>query len=93
MTAMFGMMAMVPVMFATAGYVLVSSRGSSECTNPPRLRPDRDAANILDLSDSVDALDVQSELAFVARPRVHDPDLVDRNHLPAAIFHEPDGDL
>jgi len=50
MTAMFGMMAMVPVMFATAGYVLVSSRGSSECTNPPRLRPDRDAANILDLS-------------------------------------------
>jgi hypothetical protein len=50
MTAMFGMMAMVPVLFATAGYVLVSSRGSAECTNPPRLRTDRDSANILDLS-------------------------------------------
>ena len=35
MTAMFGMMAMVPVLFASAGYVLVSARGSSECTNPP----------------------------------------------------------
>jgi len=50
MTAMFGMMAMVPVLFATAGYVLVSSRGSAECTNPPSLRTDRDSANILDLS-------------------------------------------
>ena len=50
MTAMFGMMAMVPVLFASAGYVLVSARGSSECTNPPRLRPHRDSANIRDLS-------------------------------------------
>jgi hypothetical protein len=50
MTTMFGMMAMLPVLFASAGYVLVSSHGSSERTNPPRLRPDRDSANIPDLS-------------------------------------------
>ena len=31
MTAMYGMMAMVPVLFASAGYVLVSSGGTSEC--------------------------------------------------------------
>ena len=30
MTAMFGMMAMMPVLFASAGYVLVSSRGTAE---------------------------------------------------------------
>ena len=30
MTAMFGMMAMVPVLFASAGYVLVSSGGTAE---------------------------------------------------------------
>jgi hypothetical protein len=30
MTAMFGMMAMMPVLFASAGYVLVSSRSTSE---------------------------------------------------------------
>lgn len=30
MTAIFGMMAMVPVLFASAGYVLVSSRGTAE---------------------------------------------------------------
>ena len=28
MTAVFGMMAMVPVLFASAGYVLVSSQGT-----------------------------------------------------------------
>jgi hypothetical protein len=31
MTAMFGMMAMMPVLFASAGYVLVSARGSADC--------------------------------------------------------------
>jgi hypothetical protein len=31
MTAMYGMMAMVPVLFASAGYVLVSSGGTAEC--------------------------------------------------------------
>jgi hypothetical protein len=30
MTAIFGMMAMVPVLFASAGYVLVSSGGTAE---------------------------------------------------------------
>jgi hypothetical protein len=30
MTAMYGMMAMMPVLFASAGYVLVSSGGTSE---------------------------------------------------------------
>jgi hypothetical protein len=50
MTAMFGMMAMMPVLFATAGYVLVSSHGSAEDTKPRRLRRDRDSVNIRDLS-------------------------------------------
>jgi hypothetical protein len=50
MTTMFGMMAMMPVLFASAGYVLVSSRGSSESANPPRLRPDRGLSNSRDLS-------------------------------------------
>jgi hypothetical protein len=31
MTAMFGMMAMLPVLFASAGYVLVSAGGTAEC--------------------------------------------------------------
>jgi hypothetical protein len=31
MTAMYGMMAMMPVLFASAGYVLVSAGGTSEC--------------------------------------------------------------
>jgi hypothetical protein len=30
MTAAYGMMAMVPVLFASAGYVLVSTEGSAE---------------------------------------------------------------
>jgi hypothetical protein len=30
MTAIYGMMAMVPVLFASAGYVLVSSGGTAE---------------------------------------------------------------
>jgi len=30
-TAIYGMMAMMPVLFASAGYVLVSSGGSDEC--------------------------------------------------------------
>ena len=30
MTAMYGMMAMMPVLFASAGYVLVSSGGTSD---------------------------------------------------------------
>jgi hypothetical protein len=30
MTAMYGMMAMMPALFASAGYVLVSSRGTTE---------------------------------------------------------------
>ena len=40
MTAMFGMMAMMPVLFASAGYVLVSSRGTAERTRrrSPKLR-------------------------------------------------------
>jgi hypothetical protein len=32
MTAVFGMMAMMPVLFACAGYVLVSSGGTAEPT-------------------------------------------------------------
>ena len=32
MTAVFGMMAMMPVLFASAGYVLVSSGGTAERT-------------------------------------------------------------
>jgi hypothetical protein len=31
MTAIYGMMAMMPVLFASAGYVLVSSGGTAEC--------------------------------------------------------------
>jgi len=31
MTAIFGMMAMLPILFASAGYVLVSSGGTVEC--------------------------------------------------------------
>jgi hypothetical protein len=31
MTAIYGMMAMMPVLFASAGYVLVSSAGTTEC--------------------------------------------------------------
>ena len=31
MTAVYGMMAMMPVLFASAGYVLVSSGGTTEC--------------------------------------------------------------
>jgi len=31
MTAIYGMMAMMPVLFASAGYVLVSSDGTAEC--------------------------------------------------------------
>ena len=30
MTAAFGMMAMVPILFASAGYVLVSAEGTAE---------------------------------------------------------------
>jgi hypothetical protein len=30
MTAIYGMMAMMPVLFASAGYVLVSAEGTSE---------------------------------------------------------------
>jgi hypothetical protein len=30
MTAIYGMMAMMPALFASAGYVLVSSRGTAE---------------------------------------------------------------
>jgi hypothetical protein len=39
MTTIFGMMAMMPVLFASAGYVLVSSRGTAEgkgCKTEPR---------------------------------------------------------
>jgi len=31
MAALYGMMAMMPALFASAGYVLVSSRGTAEC--------------------------------------------------------------
>lgn len=31
MTAIYGMMAMMPALFAGAGYVLVSSGGTAEC--------------------------------------------------------------
>ncbi|HET7667876.1 MAG TPA: hypothetical protein VFK56_17775 [Mycobacterium sp.] len=50
MTTMFGMMAMVPVLFASAGYVLVSAQGSSERSNPRRLPTGRDSAKSRDLS-------------------------------------------
>jgi hypothetical protein len=37
MTAIYGMMAMMPVLFASAGYVLVSSGGTAEtAVKPPR---------------------------------------------------------
>jgi hypothetical protein len=47
MTTIFGMMAMMPVLFASAGYVLVSSRGTAE--NSPRPRGDRDFVKFCDL--------------------------------------------
>jgi hypothetical protein len=34
MTAAYGMMAMMPVLFASAGYVLVSSEGTGERKRP-----------------------------------------------------------
>ena len=36
MTAIFGMMAMMPVLFASAGYVLVSSGGTAETAGRSR---------------------------------------------------------
>ncbi|HEX9833822.1 MAG TPA: hypothetical protein VGA66_12210 [Mycobacterium sp.] len=39
MTAAYGMMAMIPVLFASAGYVLVSSGGTSETVGRSRFRP------------------------------------------------------
>ena len=47
MTTIFGMMAMMPVLFASAGYVLVSSGGTAE--NSPRLTGDRDFVKLCDL--------------------------------------------
>ncbi len=47
MTTIFGMMAMMPVLFASAGYVLVSSGGTAE--NSPRPRGDRDFVKLCDL--------------------------------------------
>jgi hypothetical protein len=37
---MYGMMAMMPVLFASAGYVLVSSDGIGETAGRSRFRPD-----------------------------------------------------
>lgn len=39
MTAILGMMAMVPVLFASAGYVLVSSGGTEETKNEAQRVP------------------------------------------------------
>ena len=39
MTTAYGMMAMVPVLFASAGYVLVSSEGTAETAHRSRFRP------------------------------------------------------
>jgi hypothetical protein len=44
-------------------------------------------ADVLDLPDGVDALDVESELALVAGAGVDDPDLVDRDHLAPSVLH------
>jgi hypothetical protein len=38
MTAIYGMMAMMPVLFASAGYVLVSSGGTAETAGRSHLR-------------------------------------------------------
>jgi hypothetical protein len=38
MTAIYGMMAMLPVLFASAGYVLVSSGGTAETAGRSRFR-------------------------------------------------------
>ena len=38
MTAIYGMMAMMPVLFASAGYVLVSSGGTAETAGRARFR-------------------------------------------------------
>ena len=38
MTTIFGMMAMMPVLFGSAGYVLVSSGGTSETAGRSRFR-------------------------------------------------------
>jgi hypothetical protein len=38
MTAIYGMMAMMPVLFASAGYVLVSSGGTAETAGRSRFR-------------------------------------------------------
>lgn len=41
MTALYGMMAMMPVAFASAGYVLVSSSGNGEDRGGPHDRRSR----------------------------------------------------
>jgi len=38
MTAIYGMMAMMPVLFASAGYVFVSSGGTAETAGRSRFR-------------------------------------------------------
>jgi hypothetical protein len=44
MAAIYGMMAMMPALFASAGYVLVSSRGTAE-GNGSRIRKPSSAAS------------------------------------------------
>jgi hypothetical protein len=39
MTAAYGMMAMIPLLFVSAGYVLVSSGGTSETAGRSRFQP------------------------------------------------------
>jgi hypothetical protein len=45
-------------------------------------------ADVFDLANRVYALNIQRELAFITRTGVDDPNLLDRNHLSAPIFHE-----
>jgi hypothetical protein len=39
MTAIYGMMAMMPILFGSAGYVLVASAGTAETAARSRFRP------------------------------------------------------
>jgi hypothetical protein len=47
MTAIYGMMAMMPVLFASAGYVLVSSGGTAETARRSRFRGTSGSVRIL----------------------------------------------
>jgi hypothetical protein len=51
MTAIYGMMAMMPVLFASAGYVLVSSGGTAETAGKSHLRGTSRSVHSLSAND------------------------------------------